>query len=101
MKDFNEEALLADDSGLRWEQVLTETDDIDVLVRNWSNLFSLIIEKHAPMIAMRVSEKYCPWIDKDPKKLMQTRGKLKKAAAKRKSQSLWTLIDRSVTSLMS
>ena len=28
--------------------MLTETDDIDVLVSNWSNLFSLIIEKHAP-----------------------------------------------------
>ena len=40
------------------------------------------------MTAMRVSEKYCPWIDKDLKKLMQTRDKLKKAAAKRKSQFL-------------
>ena len=43
--------------------MLTGTDDIDVLVSNWSNLFSLIIEKHAPMTAMCVSEKHCPWID--------------------------------------
>ena len=71
-----------------WEQMITGTDDIDVLVSNWSNLFSLIIEKHAPMTVMRVSEKYCPWIDKDLKKLMQTRDKLKRAAAKRKSQFL-------------
>ena len=68
--------------------MLPGTDDIDVPVSNWSNLFSLIIEKHAPMTVMRVSEKYCPWIDKDLKKLMQTRDKLKKAAAKRKSQFL-------------
>ena len=88
MKNFNEEAFLADVSGICWEQKLTGTDDIDVLVSNWSNLFSLIIEKHAPMTVMRVSEKYSPWIDKDLKKLMQTRDKPKKAAAKRKSQFL-------------
>ena len=88
MKNFNEEAFLADVSSICWEQMLSETDDIDVLVSNWSNFFSLIIEKHAPMTVMRVSEKYCPWIDKDLKKLMQTRDKLKKAAAKRKSQFL-------------
>ena len=88
MKNFNEEAFLADVSGIYWGQILTGTDDIDVLVSNWSNLFSLIIEKHAPMTAMRVSEKDCPWIDKDLKKLMQTRDKLKKAAAKRKSPFL-------------
>ena len=34
---------------------------------------------------MRVSEKYCPWIDHDLKKLMRTRDRLKTAAAKRKS----------------
>ena len=46
---------------------------------------SMTIEKHVPMTAMCVAEKYCPWIDKDLKKLIQTRDKLKKAAAKRKS----------------
>eukprot|EP00112_Aurelia_sp_Birch-Aquarium-sp1_P026252 Seg92.2 transcript_id=Seg92.2/GoldUCD/mRNA.D3Y31 product="hypothetical protein" protein_id=Seg92.2/GoldUCD/D3Y31 len=88
MKNFNEEAFLADVSGICREQMLTETDDVDVLGNNWSNLFSLIIEKHAPITEMRVSEKYCPWIDHDLRKLMQTRDGLKKAAAKRKSQFL-------------
>eukprot|EP00794_Sanderia_malayensis_P016541 gene16541-18216_t len=88
MKNFNVEAFLADVSGMCWEQMLTGTDDIDVLVSSWSSLFSLIIEKHAPMTVMRVSEKYCPWIDQDLKKLMQIRDKLKKAATKRKSQFL-------------
>ena len=68
--------------------MLTETDDIDVLVNNWSNLFSLIMEKHAPITKMRVSEKYCSWIDHDLEKLMCTRDRLKKAAAKRKSPLL-------------
>ena len=68
--------------------MLTGKNDIDVLLSNRSNLFSLIIEKYAPMTVMRVSQKYCPWIDKDLKKLVQTRDKLKKAAAKGKSQFL-------------
>ena len=34
---------------------------------------------------MRVSEKYCPWIDRDLKDLMRTRDKLKTAALKNKS----------------
>ena len=88
MNNFNEEAFLADISGINWEQMLTTTDDIDILVSMWSNLFSAIIEKHDPMTEMRVSENYCPWVGKDLKKLMQTRDKLKKAAVKRKSQIL-------------
>ena len=39
MKNFNEESFLADVSGICWEQMLSETDDIDVLVSSWSNLF--------------------------------------------------------------
>ena len=89
MKNFNEEAFLADVSGICWEQVLNETDDIDVLVSNWSNLFSLVIEKHAPMTTfpmttMRVSEKYCPWIDKGLEKLIKARDKLKKGCSYKK-----------------
>ncbi|XP_065056335.1 uncharacterized protein LOC135684631 [Rhopilema esculentum] len=37
---------------------------------------------------MRVSEKYCPWIDKDLRDLMHTRDKLKKSAVKGKSSIL-------------
>ena len=34
MKNFNENAFLADVSGICWERMLHETDDIDVLVSN-------------------------------------------------------------------
>ena len=88
MKNFNEEAFLADVSGVCWEQMLTETDDINLLVNYWSEMFSLIIEKHAPLSEMRVSEKYCPWISKDLRDLMRTRDKLKKSAVKGKSPIL-------------
>ena len=89
MKNSNEEAFLADVSGICWEQILTETYDINLLVNFWPEKFSLIIEKYAPLIEMRVSENYCPWIEKDLRDLMHTRDKLKK------SQSLWTLTERS------
>ena len=82
MKHFNEEAFLADVAGICWEQMLLETDVINVLVNDWSNLFSIIIDKHAPLIEMRVSEKYCPWINKDLKNLMKRRDKLKKELSK-------------------
>ena len=60
MKNFNKEAFLADVSGICWKQMLNETDDIDVLVNNWSKMFSLVIDKHSPIAEMRVSEKFCP-----------------------------------------
>ena len=60
---------------LCWEQMLLEADDNNVLVNDWSN-------QHAPLIEMRVSEKYCPWINKDLKNLMKTRDKLKKELSK-------------------
>ena len=49
-----------------------------MLVDDWSKHFSMIIDKHAPINSMRVSEKYCPWINKDLKGLMKKRDKLKK-----------------------
>ena len=88
MKNFNEQAFLSDVAGINWEQMLTETDDINVLVNHWTSTFSLIIDKHAPLCEMRVSEKYCPWIDRDQRDLMRTRDKLKKSAVKGKSAPL-------------
>ena len=70
--------------------MLKDTDDINVLVNNWSSLFSLIIDKHAPIAELRVSEKFCPWIDKDLKTLMQTRDRLKKLQIRQSPQSFWT-----------
>ena len=68
--------------------MLSETDDINVLVNHWTNTFSLIIDKHTPLCEMRVSEKYRPWIDRNLRDLMRTRDKLKKSAVKSKSAPL-------------
>ena len=60
MKNFDETAFLADVSRINWDGVVSRPVDINVLVDDWSILFSMIIDKHAPIKSMRVSEKYCP-----------------------------------------
>ena len=52
MKNFNEQMFLNDVAGINWIRALGQTDDIDILVKNWSNLFSSVIEKHAPVQTM-------------------------------------------------
>ena len=49
MKIFNEQAFPSDVAGINWEQMLNETDDINVLVNHWTNMFFFIIDKHAPL----------------------------------------------------
>ncbi len=85
---------MADVSGIWWDQIATESDAINVIISNWSNSFSSTIGKHAPLTEMCVSEKYCPWINRDPKDLMQTRDRLKKVAKQASPYSLWILIGR-------
>ena len=88
MKNVSEEAFLNDVASIDWEQVLGHSDDINVLVSNWSSIFSAIIDKHAPLRQIRVSERYCPWVNANLKGLLRTRDRLKKAAVKCNSQIL-------------
>ena len=85
MKNFDKDAFLADVAGICWERGFDETDDGNVLVTQWSTLFSLIIDKHAPIKTLRVSERYCPWVNEDLKRLIRSRDKLKKASVKSRS----------------
>ena len=67
MKHFSENQFLCDVSDMCWGQFFHQTGDVDILVNNWSSLFSFVIEKHAPLKEIRVSERYCPWIGKENK----------------------------------
>ena len=58
------------------------------MIREWSSLFSAIVEKHAPMREMRASDKNSPWITSELKSLMISRDRLKKAAVTRKSPTM-------------
>ena len=88
MNHFNEQMFLTDLASINWIRALGQADDINVLVRNWSNLSSSVIEKHAPVQTMRVSDKYYPWVNADLRALIKSRDKLKLAASKHKSTLL-------------
>ena len=88
MRNFEEQDFLSDVSNIRWEHMFQMSNNVNTLANDWSALFSSLIEKHAPLREMRVSEKYYPWTDKHLKGLMINRDRLKKAALKRKSPSI-------------
>ena len=62
--------------------------DANLPVQQFSNVFSEVIQKHAPLLQIRVSEKYCPWSDSDLKNPIRTRDRLKRSAVKHKSKNL-------------
>ena len=58
LKNFNQEAFLSDLSEVDWEALVANAQDIDDAVRKWTQLFALILEKHAPTLRRRVSDRY-------------------------------------------
>ena len=88
MKKLYEEAFYRDVASIDWEQALGFSGDANLLVQHLSNVFSKVIEKHAPLHQIHVSEIYCLWINSDLKNLIRTRDRLKRSAVKHKSQHL-------------
>ena len=88
LKNYNEVLFLMDLASVDWRQPITADLDIDENVARWINKLRTIIEKHAPLMLHRVSEKLCPWITSDLKDLQKTRDKLKIAAVKAKFELL-------------
>ena len=74
--------------GVDWRGIAWNTDDVNDVVNKWTNIFSLILEKHAPTRNRRVSEKFCPWLTNDFKLMCKARDKLKKQAIRSKSELL-------------
>ena len=88
LKHFNQDAFLSDLSAVDWEAIVANAHDIDDAVRQWTHIFALIVEKHAPTLSRRVSDRYTPWLNADYFKLAKTRDKLKSQAVKGNSKLL-------------
>ena len=88
MKNFDQTRFVNDLLEVDWEGIVQNTDDIDVVINNWTSIFSLILEKHAPIRERRVSENFCPWLTSDFKVLCKARDKLKKQAIRSKYEVL-------------
>ena len=54
----------------------------------WIQFFALILDRYAPTISRRVSDRYTPWLNADYFKLAKTRDKFKMQAVKRNSKLL-------------
>ena len=65
LKIFNKAEFLNDLLSVDWKGIVSNTDDINTIFKQWSRLFSLILERHAPIRNKLVSEKFSPWLTKD------------------------------------
>ena len=88
MKNFVNSSFLFDLSQIDWDLLVESSNDVNEAVEKWSALLSLIIEKHAPMRTIKVSDKLTPWLTIDFKKLARSRDELKISAVKNKSYIL-------------
>ena len=88
MKNFNSNNFLSDLGQIDWDSIVSSSKDINEAVNKWSYLLSLVIEKHAPLIELKVPDKYSPWLTKEFKALARTRDKLKNIAMKKNSSIL-------------
>ena len=88
MKNFNEELFFNDLAAINWQRILIYSREINEVVQNWKSILSLAIDKYAPLIERRVSDKSTPWLNPEIKKMLRTRDKLKTAAIKSRSNIL-------------
>ena len=65
MKNFDRNNFLFDLSQVGWELLVESSTDINEAVEKWSSSLSLIIEKHAPMRTIKVSDKLTPLLTTD------------------------------------
>ena len=88
LKNFDKTAFLSELSEVNWEEIIANASDSDDAVRSWTTIFSLTLDKHAPNLTRRVSDKYTPWLNSEFFYLAKTRDKLKLHAVKSKSTLL-------------
>ena len=72
-----------------WSLFLQNGTDLNEQVRDWCEMLSMVIEKHAPLRKRRVAERYTPWYTSEQSKLSKVRDKIKKAAVKNQSDLLF------------
>ena len=62
LKTFNKEAFVADLAAINWSAILVYSNDLNLIVDEFMKTVTYVIEKHAPSIERRVSERYSPWL---------------------------------------
>ena len=85
MEESNVNTNILHPDNVNWEGIIANASDSDVAVSKWTAIFSLILDKHAPSLTRRVSDKYTSWLNSEFFRLAKTRNKLKIQAVKSKS----------------
>ena len=88
LKNFNSADFINDRLSIDWNGIVSNNDDVNLIVEQWASSFLLILEKHAPLREKLVSEKFCLWLTKDLKLIFVARDKLKKQAVRSSSEIL-------------
>ena len=81
-KHFDAGVFLQDifDSGLNAK--VTETDNIDDAARLFQNIFSEVLDRHAPVKIFQTRKNYVPYLSDDMKRQLKERDVLKEEATK-------------------
>ena len=88
LKNINKTEFLNDLLLVDWKGIVFKTAGNDTIVKQGSQIFSLILEYHAPMRNKRVSEKFSPWLTKEFQTLSATHDRLHKQAVRSNSEIL-------------
>lgn len=88
MKQFNQDAFLADLATTSWDTAFIFDNIYDVCA-HWSTLFNAIVEKHATVIKKRVRSNQLPWINVEIKKAVRLRNKLYKKYRRHPTEDTW------------
>ena len=67
LKNFNSTDFINDILSIDWNGIVSNNDDVNLIVEQWTSSFLLILEKHAPLREKRVTEKFCFWLTTDLK----------------------------------
>ena len=62
LKHFDQAEFINDLLQVDWKGITLNGDDSNIIVEQWTKMFSLILEKHTPVRNRRVSENLCPWL---------------------------------------
>ena len=79
-KDFKNQAFLQDLQQVDWSSVYS-CIDVDNAVSTFTDLFSQVLNIHAPWIIYQQRKIYTPWITKDTIELMKLRDDAKAKAS--------------------
>ena len=83
LANYQKDLFLSDLASIDWDSAFeAAAGDPNVMVRSFHDLFSSILEVHAPLKRRKVSSNNTPWISPLIKNLMRERDQAKKRAEK-------------------